>query len=177
MKHVDFRTAHARLGNYPGRASPQAERVLFDRVMSLPSGSVVMEIGCEAGRETVMIGIAARNVGATVFVFENWSKLNPAVKVRFDWAIKTHGLAETVWPADGVLGPIDLLLVSREMGEVSDRLNYVKEGGLVLFLDIDRTTDAKELNLLETKPVQIHRKVRAVDDLPEPDDQLDIPND
>ena len=174
MKMVDFRTAHARLGNHPGRIGPQEGEALFNCVMSLPAGAVVMEIGCEAGRGTILIGIAARNVGATVFVLEDWSRLTPMYKTRWDWAVKTHGLTDTVYLADGVSGPIDLLVVSTELREVPDRLNDVKEGGLILFLDIDRVVDLKELKLLEAKPVQIYQKVRVVDDLPEPDNQPNI---
>ena len=142
MKHVDFRIAYAQLGDHPGTIGPQAADALFRHAMTFEAGSMFLEMGSEAGRATVLLGIAARNVGAKVFALEDWVKAGPMARHRFDWAIRTHGLGEVVSaPTNGASPPpdqVDFLLVTRDWGNgfyvIEDMLGAVKPGGKVFFL-------------------------------------------
>ena len=75
-------------------------RVLFDAAASLPAGSTVVEIGSHQGRSTVILGQAARAVGARVIAVDAFvdGRLfgGASTRDRFEANIAAAGLTDVV---------------------------------------------------------------------------------
>jgi predicted O-methyltransferase YrrM len=67
---VDFEDAWASVSGIPGWLTEGQARMLWDAVRRLPAGSTVVEIGSHQGRSTVVLGHAARAVGARVVAID-----------------------------------------------------------------------------------------------------------
>lgn len=120
MKQTDLRTAYARLGMHPGDMGPQEAQVIFEQATA-KNGGVFVEVSPGTGRATVILGIAARNVGAKLYAVDALAIKNPAENRWFNMAVTLHqlyGIVRQVEP--GALkevlngGGADLLLLNGE---------------------------------------------------------------
>ena len=130
MDFVDLRTVFARLGNHPGDMGPQEAKMIYDCAMSRERGARFLEIGAGMGRTTVILGTAARNIGARLVVAHDNSWKDPQIVRWFDQAVRLHGLrdvveTELVPPSD----EFDLVLITGNYA--ADALN-IKTDGFVI---------------------------------------------
>jgi hypothetical protein len=77
--------------------------LLWDEAMELPSGSTIVEIGSHQGRSTVVLGRAARNVGATVVA------VDPFVEGRLFGGLSTRETFVRNVEAAGVDNVVELV--------------------------------------------------------------------
>ena len=120
MKQIDLRTAYARLGMHPGDMGPQEAQVIFEQATAR-GGGVFVEVSPGPGRATAILGIAARNIGAKLYVVDAVVIKNPAEARWFNLAVTLHqlqGVVRQVEPsaAKEILngGGVDLLLLNGE---------------------------------------------------------------
>jgi predicted O-methyltransferase YrrM len=116
-----FEAAWTLADTIPGWLRKDQGRALWEAAGRLGSGATVVEIGSHQGRSTVILGLAARSVGATVVAidpFVDWLG-GSSIRDRFQTNIARAGLGETVELVVGYstklrLGwtrPIDLLYI------------------------------------------------------------------
>lgn len=67
---MDFDHAWESVAEIPGWLTEGQARMLWDAVLRLPAGATVVEIGSHQGRSTVVLGHAARSVGARVVAID-----------------------------------------------------------------------------------------------------------
>ena len=95
MKQTDLRTAYAHLGMHPGDMGPQEAQMIFEQAMAR-GGGVFVEVSPGTGRATAILGIAARNVGAKLYVVDALAIKNPAENRWFNLAVLCHQLTGVV---------------------------------------------------------------------------------
>lgn len=95
-----FDSAWASVASVPGWLSEDQARMLWDAVRRLPEGATVVEIGSHQGRSTVILGHAARTVGARVVAIDAFvdGRLfgGPSTRDRFEANIAAAGLDDVV---------------------------------------------------------------------------------
>jgi predicted O-methyltransferase YrrM len=95
---TDFDRAWTLAGAIPGWLTRDQGRALWTAARRLRPGSTVVEIGSHQGRSTVVLGLAARSVGATVVAIDPF--VDPlggsAVRAAFEANIAAAGLAGVV---------------------------------------------------------------------------------
>jgi len=96
----EFAAAWASVADVPGWLTEGQARLLWDAVRRLPAGAAVLEIGSHQGRSTVILGHAARSVGATVIAVDAFvdGKLfgGASTRDRFERNILAAGLTDVV---------------------------------------------------------------------------------
>jgi predicted O-methyltransferase YrrM len=121
LRTADFEAAWALADPIPGWLRKDQGRMLWDAARRLGSGARVVEIGSHQGRSTVILGLAAASVGATVVAidpFVDWLG-GPSIRERFEANIAAAGLRDTVTLEVGYstrlrpawTRPIDLLYI------------------------------------------------------------------
>jgi predicted O-methyltransferase YrrM len=97
---VDFDRAWVSVAGIPGWLTEGQAKMLWDAVSRLGSGATVVEIGSHQGRSTVILGHAARRVGARVVAIDAFvdGRLfgGASTRDRFDANIKAAGLDDVV---------------------------------------------------------------------------------
>ncbi|HEV2784036.1 MAG TPA: class I SAM-dependent methyltransferase [Actinophytocola sp.] len=91
---VDFEAAWALAEDIPGWLTRDQGRALWDAAHRLGPGRTVLEIGSHQGRSTVILGIAARSVGASVIAvdpFVDWLG-GASIRERFAANVAKAGL-------------------------------------------------------------------------------------
>ena len=118
MKQLDLRTAYGRLGMHPGDMGPQEAQVIFEQATAR-GGGVYVEVSPGTGRTTTVLGVAARNVGAKLYVVDAAVIKNPAEARWLDMAIMLHQLYAVVRKVEPAAvkevlngGGVDLLLLN-----------------------------------------------------------------
>lgn len=152
MRQIDFRTVYARLGDHPGSIGPRAASIVFQKAMAFPAGAVFSEVGSEGGRTTIILGHAAKNVGAKVYAYGDWQSpdVHPDAHRWFLRGIDSHGLSQVV-TVSGAGNSVDMLVINKEIESTERFLGDVKQGGLCILLETDREmTD--EFKMVEHEP-------------------------
>jgi predicted O-methyltransferase YrrM len=98
-----FDEAWAVADRIPGWLTRDQGRMLWDAVHRLPAGARVVEIGSHQGRSTVVLGVAARAVGATV------TAIDPFVEGRLLGGEPTRGKFEKNIAAAGLTDVVELV--------------------------------------------------------------------
>jgi predicted O-methyltransferase YrrM len=97
---VDFDHVWESVADVPGWLTEGQARMLWDAVLRLAPGSTVLEIGSHQGRSTVILGQAARAVGARVIAVDAFvdGKLfgGASTRDRFEANIAAAGLTDVV---------------------------------------------------------------------------------
>jgi predicted O-methyltransferase YrrM len=97
---VDFDQAWASVAEIPGWLTEDQARTLWDAVGRLGPGATVVEIGSHQGRSTIVLGHAARTVGARVVAVDAFvdGRLfgGPGTRDRFEANVKEAGLDDVV---------------------------------------------------------------------------------
>jgi predicted O-methyltransferase YrrM len=97
---IDFESAWAQGAVVPGWLSEDQARMLWDAVCRLGPGATVVEIGSHQGRSTIILGHAARTVGARVVAVDAFvdGRLFGGATTRelFEANIRTAGLTDVV---------------------------------------------------------------------------------
>jgi predicted O-methyltransferase YrrM len=95
-----FDSAWASVAAVPGWLSEEQARMLWDAVCRLPPGATVVEIGSHQGRSTIILGHAARTVGARVIAVDAFvdGRLFGGASTRdlFEANISEAGLTDVV---------------------------------------------------------------------------------
>lgn len=95
-----FESAWASVASVPGWLSEGQARMLWDAVCRLPAGATVVEIGSHQGRSTIILGHAARTVGARVVAVDAFvdGRLfgGASTRDRFEENIRAAGLTDIV---------------------------------------------------------------------------------
>src|SRR5262245_29896295 len=95
---ADFASAWTLASAIPGWLREDQAHMLWTAARRLHTGSVIVEIGSHQGRSTVILGLAARSVGATVIAidpFVTWLG-GSSVRDRFEANISAAGLSDVV---------------------------------------------------------------------------------
>lgn len=96
----DFDSAWASVASVPGWLTEGQARMLWDAVRRLPAGATVVEIGSHQGRSTVVLGHAARTVGARVIAVDAFVEGRlfggATTRERFEANIAAAGLTDVV---------------------------------------------------------------------------------
>lgn len=100
MRQTDLRTAYAHLGIHPGDLGPQEAQIVFNEGMGVNESGVFVEINPAAGRATVILGIAAKNINGRLYVLDNWPTKNPQESRWFELAVMLHRLQDTIVRCD-----------------------------------------------------------------------------
>ncbi len=173
MRQVDFRTTFGRLGSHPGHIGPQAGDVIFRRAMSYKEGAVFVEVGSGTGRGTVLLGTAAKNIGAKVYAIEDWDNVPNDVGVLYRRAIETHGLAEVVtrvksWPTMDT----DLVVVNSlsdgDEGQTKTLMDNLKDKTVIIFTIPGEERTITGFKMLEQMPkvFTVYEKEATVPNIP-----------
>jgi predicted O-methyltransferase YrrM len=97
---IDFDTAWAQVATVPGWLTEGQARMLWEAVCRLPEGATVVEIGSHQGRSTIILGHAARTVGARVVAIDAFvdGRLfgGASTRDRFTANIEAAGLTDVV---------------------------------------------------------------------------------
>jgi len=97
---VDFDHVWESVADVPGWLTEGQARFLWDAVLRLEPGATVLEIGSHQGRSTVILGHAARAVGARVIAVDAFvdGRLfgGASTRERFEANIATAGLTDVV---------------------------------------------------------------------------------
>jgi len=97
---VDFDHVWASVADVPGWLTEGQARLLWDAVCRLEPGATVLEIGSHQGRSTVILGQAARTVGAKVIAVDAFvdGRLfgGASTRERFEANIAGAGLGDVV---------------------------------------------------------------------------------
>jgi len=97
---VDFDQAWASVAEIPGWLTEDQARMLWDAVCRLGPGATVVEIGSHQGRSTIVLGHAARTVGARVVAVDAFvdGRLfgGAGTRDRFEANVKEAGLDDVV---------------------------------------------------------------------------------
>jgi predicted O-methyltransferase YrrM len=97
---IGFESAWESVADVPGWLSEGQARMLWDAVCRLGPGATVVEIGSHQGRSTIILGHAARTVGARVVAVDAFvdGKLfgGAATRDRFEANIRVAGLTDIV---------------------------------------------------------------------------------
>ncbi|WP_291413563.1 class I SAM-dependent methyltransferase [Actinophytocola sp.] len=97
---MDFEGVWASAADIPGWLTEGQARMLWDAVSGLAPGATVVEIGSHQGRSTVILGHAARAVGARVVAIDAFvdGRLfgGRSTRDRFEENIAVAGLADVV---------------------------------------------------------------------------------
>jgi predicted O-methyltransferase YrrM len=97
---VDFDHVWESVADIPGWLTEGQARMLWDAVLRLQPGATVLEIGSHQGRSTVILGQAARAVGARVIAVDAFvdGRLfgGASTRDRFEANIAAAGLTEVV---------------------------------------------------------------------------------
>lgn len=97
---MDFEGVWASVADIPGWLTEGQARMLWDAVSGLPPGATVVEIGSHQGRSTVVLGHAARAVGARVVAIDAFvdGRLfgGGSTRDRFEENIAAAGLTDVV---------------------------------------------------------------------------------
>jgi predicted O-methyltransferase YrrM len=93
-----FEAAWALADTIPGWLTRDQARVLWDAASRLGPGDRIVEIGSHQGRSTVVLGAAARAVGARVTAIDPFVKFfgGAAMRTRFEKNVAHAGLADVV---------------------------------------------------------------------------------
>jgi predicted O-methyltransferase YrrM len=95
-----FDSVWAHASSVPGWLSQDQARSLWDAVRRLPTGATVVEIGSHQGRSTIVLGHAARTVGARVVAVDAFvdGRLfgGASTRDRFETNIAEAGLDDVV---------------------------------------------------------------------------------
>jgi len=120
---IGFESAWASVAAVPGWLTEGQARMLWDAVCRLGPGATVVEIGSHQGRSTIILGHAARTVGARVVAVDAFvdGRLFGGAETRalFEANIRTAGLTDVVELVVGYstklrrswTRPIDLLYI------------------------------------------------------------------
>jgi predicted O-methyltransferase YrrM len=120
---ISFDSAWAAVADVPGWLSEGQARMLWDAVRRLGGGATVVEIGSHQGRSTIILGHAARTVGARVVAVDAFvdGRLfgGAQTRSRFEANIRAAGLTDVVELVVGYstalrpswTRPIDLLYI------------------------------------------------------------------
>lgn len=95
---ADFSAAWKLAAGIPGWLRESQAQMLWTAARRLSPGSVVVEIGSHQGRSTVVLGLAAQSVGASVIAidpFVSWLG-GVSIRDRFHANISAAGLSDTV---------------------------------------------------------------------------------
>ena len=124
VKQTNLRTAYAKLGHHPGDMGPQEAEMIFNEAMKKREGATFLEINPSFGRTTVVLGIAARNLGGKLYLACEWQNVSQDEQRWLGRAIALHGLKGTVivLPDSGQKsiqsalngGGLDLVLINGE---------------------------------------------------------------
>lgn len=97
---MDFEGVWASVADIPGWLTEGQASMLWDAVSGLPPGATVVEIGSHQGRSTVVLGHAARSVGARVVAIDAFvdGRLfgGRSTRDRFEENIAAAGLTDVV---------------------------------------------------------------------------------
>lgn len=96
MRQTDLRTAYAHLGIHPGDMGPQEAQIIFNAAMNAGENGVFVEVNPDAGRATVILGTAAKNANARLYVLDKWQTKNPQELRWFDLAVMLHQLSGVI---------------------------------------------------------------------------------
>lgn len=119
----DFGTAWRHAEPVSGWLTEGQARMLWDAVRRLGPGATVVEIGSHQGRSTIILGFAARSVGATVTAIDPFvdGRLfgGQATRKRFEANVAAAGLGDVVTLVAGFStrlrtgwrDPVDLLYI------------------------------------------------------------------
>lgn len=121
LRTAGFEAAWALADPIPGWLRKDQGLALWNAARRLRPGAVIVEIGSHQGRSTVILGLAAASVGATVIAidpFVDWLG-GATIRSRFESNIASAGLSETVSLTVGYstklrptwTRPIDLLYI------------------------------------------------------------------
>jgi predicted O-methyltransferase YrrM len=95
-----FDSVWANASSVPGWLSEDQARALWDAVCRLPEGATVVEIGSHQGRSTIVLGHAARMVGARVVAIDAFvdGRLfgGASTRDRFETNVAEAGLDDVV---------------------------------------------------------------------------------
>jgi predicted O-methyltransferase YrrM len=97
---VDFDHVWESVADIPGWLTEDQARMLWEAVLRLEPGATVLEIGSHQGRSTVILGQAARAVGATVIAVDAFvdGKLfgGASTREKFEANVAAAGLTDLV---------------------------------------------------------------------------------
>jgi predicted O-methyltransferase YrrM len=97
---IDFESAWGQCAAVPGWLSHDQARMLWDAVRRLGPGATVVEIGSHQGRSTIILGHAARTVGARVIAVDAFvdGRLFGGATTRalFEGNLRAAGLTDLV---------------------------------------------------------------------------------
>jgi predicted O-methyltransferase YrrM len=98
VRAADFDRAWSRAEGIPGWLTRDQGRVLWTAARRLGPGDTVLEIGSHQGRSTVVLGFAARSVGATVVAVDPFvdSFGGSTARAAFESNIAGAGLGDVV---------------------------------------------------------------------------------
>lgn len=147
-----FDHAWVRADAVAGWLTPAQGRLLWDSARTLPEGARIVEIGSHQGRSTVVLGLAAAEVGARVTAIDPFVEGamfgGQGTRAKFEANIAAAGLADVVdlvpmRSQDALVGwdqPIDLLYIDgkHDYWTVVDDLGWTQHlvpGALTLIHD------------------------------------------
>ncbi|TDV41757.1 class I SAM-dependent methyltransferase [Actinophytocola oryzae] len=97
---IGFESAWESVRAVPGWLTEGQARMLWDAVCRLPAGATVVEIGSHQGRSTIVLGHAARTIGARVVAVDAFvdGRLfgGASTRARFEANIAAAGLTDVV---------------------------------------------------------------------------------
>lgn len=164
MKQIDLRTAYGRLGMHPGDMGLQEAQIIFEQAMT-KGGGVFVEVSSGTGRATVILGTAARNVGAKLYAVDALAVKNPAEQRWFGLAVALHQLAGAVRQIElatvnEVLngGGVDLLLLN---GDCDFSKVPLKDDCVIILRGATAISIPAECVLDHRPTISVWRKVQA----------------
>ena len=140
MKPLSFPNLIARLGNWPGVLTVNAAQILLQRISELPEKSLILQLGFDGGRTTIVAGMAAKEYGHTVEVVG----MSPDDKMSALWygrAIKLFDIEKIVTRSNAVNATDSNMLIASDWGpSIGEWIDRLKIGGALCL--IGRATSA-----------------------------------